>query len=144
MPHAESDTVIQRPIAEVFAFLADPENDPKWRSGVLDIARISGTGAGARYRQGVKGPGGRRVDADIEITQLETDSLIGFRARSGPVRPTGQYRLEPADTGTRVRFTLDADLPGLKKVMGPIVQKTMNTEVSQLENLKRVLEAEDS
>jgi uncharacterized membrane protein len=144
MPHAEGETVVQRPIAEVFAFLADPENDPKWRTGVLDIARISGSGTGARYRQGVKGPSGRRVDADLEITQLETDSLIGFRATSGPVRPTGQYRLESADTGTRVRFTLDADLPGLKKVIAPVVQKTMNTEVSQLENLKRVLEAESA
>jgi uncharacterized membrane protein len=141
MPHAESEAEIQRPIAEVFGFLADAENDPKWRRGVIEISRVSGSGVGARYRQGVKGPGGRRLDADIEITQLEPDSLIGFRATSGPVRPTGQYRLESAGSGTRVHFTLDADLPGLKKVMAPVVQKTMNSEVGQLENLKRVLEA---
>lgn len=144
LPHAESETVIQRPIGEVFAFLADAENDPKWRSAVLDIARVSGSGVGTHYRQGVKGPGGRRLDADIEITRLEPDALIGFRATSGPVRPTGQYHLEPAGTGTRVRFTLDAELPGLKKMMAPMVQKTMNNEVGKLENLKRVLEVENS
>jgi carbon monoxide dehydrogenase subunit G len=142
MPHAESETVIQRPTAEVFAFLADAENDPKWRSGVVDIARVSGSGVGTRYRQGVRGPGGRRLDADIEITRLEADSLIKFRGTSGPMRPTGQYRLEPAGTGTRVRFILDAELSGLKKMMTPMVQKTMNNEVGQLEDLKRVLEAD--
>jgi hypothetical protein len=41
-----------------------------------------------------------------------------------------------------VRFTLDAELSGLKKAMAPMVQRTMNTEVGQLENLKRVLETE--
>jgi uncharacterized membrane protein len=141
MPHAQSEALIQRPIAEVFAFLADAENDLRWRSDVLDIARVSGSGAGSHYRQGVRGPGGRRLNADIEITQLETDSLIRFRVTSGPVQPTGQYSLEPEGTGTRVRFSLEADLPGLKKLMAPMVQKAMNGEVGQLENLKRALEA---
>ncbi|MDP9224001.1 MAG: SRPBCC family protein, partial [Actinomycetota bacterium] len=104
MPHAESDIVIQRPPEEVFAFLADAENDVKWRSGVLDITRISGSGAGARYRQGVKGPGGRRIDADVEVTEFEPNNVIGFCAISGPVRPTGRYRLAAEGTGTRVHF----------------------------------------
>ncbi|MEA2508526.1 MAG: Polyketide cyclase / dehydrase and lipid transport [Actinomycetota bacterium] len=44
MPHAENETVVERPPGEVFAFLADPQNDPQWRSGVLDIQRVSGRG----------------------------------------------------------------------------------------------------
>lgn len=60
--------MIARPPAEVFAFLADGTNNKQWRSGVLDIALKSGRGRGAVYEQGVKGPFGRRVAADYEIT----------------------------------------------------------------------------
>jgi uncharacterized protein YndB with AHSA1/START domain len=66
MPSAEREVTIERPVEEVFAFLANPENDPQWRRGVLDIRRVSGEGAGAVYEQGVKGPMGRRIAADIE------------------------------------------------------------------------------
>jgi uncharacterized membrane protein len=90
----------------------------------------------------VKGPGGRRIDADIEITEFRPDELIGFRAISGPVRPTGRYELTPAANGTRVRFSLSTELRGAKRLMQPMVQKTMQNEVAQLENLKRALEKE--
>ena len=65
MPAAENSIVINRPRSDVFAFVADHENDPKWRPGVLDIKRASGEGQGAVYTQGVQGPMGRRIDADF-------------------------------------------------------------------------------
>jgi uncharacterized protein YndB with AHSA1/START domain len=58
MPAAKHAVTIRRPIADVFAFIADGEQCPRWRSGVLDIKRVSGEGVGARYAQGVRGPGG--------------------------------------------------------------------------------------
>lgn len=140
MPEAANEIVIERPLGEVFAFLADAENDARWRAGVLDIKRESGSGVGSRYRQGVKGPGGRRVAADIEITEYEPERVIGFRATTGPVRPHGRYTLAAADGGTRVRFELEARLGGLKRLMAPMVQKTMTSEVAGLAELKRVLE----
>jgi uncharacterized protein YndB with AHSA1/START domain len=142
MPKAEHVTTIARPPAEVFAFLSNAENDPQWRSGVLDIARVSGDGgAGTRYRQGVKGPMGRRIAADLEITESRPNELHAFRATEGPVRPEGRYELSPANDGTRVRFALAADVHGLKKLMSPMVQRTMEREVAGLERLKQVLEA---
>ena len=140
MPSASSEIVIKRPRDEVFAFLADPENDPQWRGGVLDLKRVSGSGIGARYAQGVKGPGGRRIPADIEITELTPGETIGFQTVTGPVRPRGRYQLNPVDGGTRVRFELEADLKGVKRLIAPMVQKTMNNEVGQLDRLKRVIE----
>ena len=137
---AVNETVIDRPPAEVFAFLADAENDPSWRPGVLDIQRVGGNGTGARYRQGVKGPGGRRIDADIEIVALEPDRVIGFRTTAGPVRPQGRYELARDGEGTRVRFRLEAELHGMKRLMAPMVRRTMASEVAHLANLKRVLE----
>lgn len=140
MASASSEIVINCPLEDVFAFLADPENDPQWRSGVLDLKRVSGRGIGACYSQGVKGPGGRRIPADIEITELTPGETIAFQTVTGPVRPRGRYTLGAADSGTRVRFELEADLTGLKRLIGPIVQKTMNNEVRQLDRLKRTIE----
>jgi uncharacterized protein YndB with AHSA1/START domain len=143
MPEAANEVVINRPIGEVFAFLADAENDLRWRDGVLDIAREPGTsGVGARYKQGVKGPGGRRVAADVEITEYQPDTLIAFRGIAGPVRPEGRYTLSPADGGTRVRFELSARLAGLKRLMSSPVQKSMDTEVGSLAKLKQLLEGQ--
>ena len=69
MPSAENSIVINKPVAEVFAFVADHENDPKWRPGVNDIKHASGEGVGTVYRQGMKGPFGRRIPA-YQIWQL--------------------------------------------------------------------------
>lgn len=140
MPEAMGTVEIRRSPAEVFAFLSEGENDRRWRSGVLDIRRKSGQGRGAIYEQGVKGPFGRRVPADYEITAYEPDRRIGFRAIAGPVRPEGSYELTPADGGTRVTFALRAEPRGLAKLMSPMVAKTMRAEVAQLDRLRAVLE----
>jgi carbon monoxide dehydrogenase subunit G len=141
MAHAEHTTTIDRPRPEVFRFLADGENDPRWRPGVTDMTRVSGTGVGTRYRQGVKGPLGRRIPADIEITELRESELIAFRGLSGPVRPTGRYELTDDGAGTRVRFVLDAKPTGIGRLMAPMVQRSMTGEVGALDNLKRLLES---
>ena len=87
MPEARHQVTIRRPASEVFAFIADGLNGPKWRTGIIDIAHVSGTGVGATYKQGVKGPGGRRIDADYRVTTYEPNSRLAFEAIAGPVRP---------------------------------------------------------
>jgi uncharacterized membrane protein len=142
MPSAQHSVSIRRPIGDVFAFVADGENAMRWRPGVLDVAHQSGEGLGAIYRQGVKGPGGRRIAADYEITAFEPDRRIAFRAITGPVRPTGEYRFASDADGTTVSLALDATLTGWKRlVMGRAVQSTMNAEVHTLDTLKTLLEA---
>ena len=142
MPSAEHQVTIARPAAEVFAFVADGLNGPKWRPGVLDIALVSGSGAGAVYRQGVKGPGGRRIDADYRVTAFEPDRHLAFEATAGPVRPTGEYRFEATSEGTRLTFAMQAELSGIKKLlMSGAVQRTMDAEVAATETLKRLLES---
>jgi carbon monoxide dehydrogenase subunit G len=140
MPEAAGTIEIGRPVDEVFAFLSEGENDLRWRSGVLDIRRKSGHGRGAIYEQGVKGPFGRRVPADYEVTVFEPDRRISFRAIAGPVRPEGSYELTPTDVGTRVKFALRAEPRGLAKLMTPMVARTMRSEVAQLDRLRVVLE----
>jgi uncharacterized protein YndB with AHSA1/START domain len=142
MPSAQHSVSIRRPVSEVFAFVADGENATRWRPGVLDVSHQSGEGLGAIYRQGVKGPGGRRIAADYEITAFEPDRRIAFHAIAGPVRPTGEYRFAPDTDGTLLSLTLDATLTGWKRLlMGRAVKSTMGSEVRNLETLKSILEA---
>jgi carbon monoxide dehydrogenase subunit G len=143
VPSAQNAVTIDRPLGEVFAFLADAENDPKWRPGVKEIHREGGApGVGTIYRQKLSGPVGRTIDGDVEITEFEPDRLIAFRATAGPVRPRGRYMVESAgDGGTRVTFSLEAEVSGVMKLMKGKVQKTMDGEVAHLADLKRVLEA---
>jgi uncharacterized membrane protein len=141
MPSAENSVVINRPRSEVFDFVANHDNDPRWRAGVADIARASGQGQGEVWRQGMKGPMGRRIDADFEVTAYQEGTLLAFRTLAGPVQPEGSYRFEDADGGTRVSFSLSADLRGMQKLMAPMVSKSMRNEVGALSNLKRVLES---
>ena len=141
MPSAQREVTISRPVEEVFAFVADGLNAAKWRPGVLDIALASGSGLGAVYRQGVKGPGGRRIDADYRVTAYEQNRRLSFEAIAGPVRPTGEFVFGPADGATRLSFALAAELGGIKKLlMGGAVQKTMDAEVASLDRLKELLE----
>ena len=142
MPSAKNSVTIARPAADVFAFLADGENEPTWRSGVKEIHREGGAPAvGTIYRQKLAGPMGRTVPGDVEITTFEPDRRIAFRVIAGPVRPNGQYDIEPVDDrSTRVTFSLEATLSGLKKTMNGMVQKSMDAEVAALADLKRVME----
>ena len=144
MAQATRTVTIDRPVDAVFAFVADGETAPRWRAGVLDIKRLSGDGlgVGTRYAQGVRGPMGRRVAADYEVTAFEPNRRIEFLTIAGPVRPRGRYDLEPAGDGTHVTFSLEAELTGLRAfLMGGMVQRTMDAEVQALDRLKRVLEA---
>lgn len=142
MPNAERTIQIDRPIAEVFAFVADGEKAQQWRPGVLEMSKKSGEGQGSVYRQVVKGPGGRKIDADYEITEYQSPEHLAFRAIAGPVRPAGSYDLKDDDGKTSLTFRLSVELSGLKKLlMGGQVQKTMDSEMVALDKLKAVLES---
>lgn len=141
MPQASYSVTVHRPVEAVFAFVADGETAPQWRPSVIDIKRVSGDGAGTRYAQGVKGPIGRRIAADFEITVFEPNGRLEFQTVTGPVRPHGRYDFETVEGGTNVTFSLDAQLKGLQRlVMSGAVQKTMDSEVRNLDGLKRVME----
>ena len=143
MAHAEESITISRPVNTVFDFVLDGTKNPLWRSTVLDIERVPGkpSGVGAVYKQGLKGPGGRRIDGDYEIVECRPNELIRFQVISGPARPTGTYRFEAEGDSTRVTFTLHYEPKGLAKLMDPMIARTMRSEVAMLSNLKAYLES---
>ncbi len=144
MAHAEGSTTIHRPTRTVFEFVLDGMNNPLWRPAVVDIERVQGkpSGVGAVFKQGLKGPGGRRIDGDYEITEMRQNELITFQVIAGPARPTGTYQFEDLGDATRVTFILDYETRGLARLMGPMITRTMQSEVATLSNLKAYLESQ--
>jgi len=106
-----SSVTVDRPIHDVFRFLAEGRNNPIWRSDVCLAARIVGTGAdldvGATFLQKVTDRSGRTVDETYEITKYEPPHQLEFAARRGSSRTLGRFTLVALDPGTtHVEFTL--------------------------------------
>lgn len=142
MPSAKYSVVINRPVSDVFSYVVDGSKGPAWRPSIADIRLSSGSvgQVGARYEQGMKGPGGR-IAADYELTEVVPNHVIVFKVTAGPARPEGRYEFAPEGGGTRVTFGLDWEPKGIKeRLMSPMVARTMPGEVRTLDNLKRVLE----
>lgn len=142
-PSAANDITIGKPVDQVFAFFANPENDTRWRPGLVKITHERGEGVGARYAQQLKGPGGASIKTETEVVAIEPPRRIEFMTVKGFVRPRGRFLFHEAAGGTTVRFELEADLGVLKGLlMGSMVKKTMESEVGNLARAKEVLERE--
>ena len=142
MAHAVQTVRVNRPIGEVFAFLADGMNEPLWRPGVSNVGHVadSGTQLGATYRQTMRGPGGRSIPGDYRITRYEEPTRLDFEVIAGPARPTGRFDLqEVAANTTEVTFTLDLQPRGLMVLMTPLINKQVRTEVGNIANVPRAI-----
>jgi uncharacterized protein YndB with AHSA1/START domain len=97
-----STVMIDRPIDEVFAFLADGENDTKFSARVLEIAKTTDgpIGVGTVYASTVK-DGGVKFKRQFKLTEFDAPTKIRWTEIStGPViTPEGGYDLAPAGDG---------------------------------------------
>jgi carbon monoxide dehydrogenase subunit G len=145
MPRVEEEIVIDRPPEEVFAFVTTPENDGQWVSTAVERQREKEEpiGVGSRIRAVDKFLG-RRIESTLEVTQHEPGARSTIRLQ-GPINAQGSYVLEPVDSGTRFRWTLEAD-PGLGglflgRITDPLVTWVFRRRVQgDLRRLKAALE----
>ncbi|GAA2502238.1 SRPBCC family protein [Terrabacter carboxydivorans] len=144
MPAAQRTIIIGRPLEPVFSFFSTPSNDLRWRPHVKEIQDPAEMRTGARIRQVISGPGGRAIDADIEVTDYSPSSHYMFIVVAGPARPRGEYLFRGAGPdATSVTFSLSADLGGITKLlMSGQVQKSMDGEMASLDTAKEILESE--
>jgi carbon monoxide dehydrogenase subunit G len=142
MATAQHTVSIDCDVDKVFDFLADGTNNPRWRTGVIEISTTDPTpAAGTTYRQVMAGPGGRRIDGDYRIVTFDRPHRLTFEVTAGPLRPTGEFNLSPGQNGhTEVTFQLDAQPRGFMRLMGPMVKSQMRKEVAALDALKVCLE----
>jgi uncharacterized membrane protein len=141
MAHAENKVTINRPVPVVFDFILDGENNKLWRPAVTDVAPLTEKpyGLGSAFKQGLKGPGGR-IDGDYKITEFKPNELIKFEVTAGPARPVGTYAFTMDGASTTITFILDFQTRGLAKLMEPMINQSMKSEVGTLSNLKMYLE----
>jgi hypothetical protein len=98
--------VIERPIDEVFAFLADGTNDPKFSPRVQEIRKVTDgpIGVGTVFESKVK-DAGMTTSRKFELTTFEAPTKIRWAERSKNMvtAPDGGYDLEKVtDTQTKV------------------------------------------
>jgi uncharacterized protein YndB with AHSA1/START domain len=103
----EASVVVDRPIEEVFAFLADGENDPRFSARVQQIAKTTDgpPGVGTVYASTVK-DGGVKFKREFKLSEFEPPTKIRWTETStGPVvTPEGGYDLAPSGDGTQLTF----------------------------------------
>jgi uncharacterized protein YndB with AHSA1/START domain len=143
MISAESSVVIERPADEVFAFVSDCTNEPKWHTDVIEAAPAGDTplAVGARQRWVLHFMGRREMP--MQITKLEPGRLEQFQAQKAimGMQPTITYRVEPAGTGTRFTRAVQMELQGAAKFMGGMMRSLVAKRNNQfVKNLKSVLE----
>jgi hypothetical protein len=122
-----ASTVIDRPIAEVFAFLADGTNDPKFSPRVQEIRQAADGpfGVGTVFESTVK-DAGMTTRRTFELTAFEAPTRIRWAERSSNMVtvPDGGYDLEPvSDTETRVTIRNTFEGHGFGKLIAGFALK---------------------
>ncbi len=134
--------VIARPIAEVFAFMVDYRNNPKWQEGLLAVEQPDHpphVGAKISTTRKVMG---RTTTSVIRITEYADERVIRSRTDSGPVDYEGGYRFETAgDEGTRVVYEGTITTGRFMGPVGRLLAKGFQRQMDgNLKALKRLLE----
>jgi uncharacterized protein YndB with AHSA1/START domain len=123
----EATVVIDRPIEEVFAFLADGENDPKFSPRVLEIAKTTDgpPGVGTVYASTVK-DAGMTTKREFKLTEFEPPTRIRWAETSKNVvtATEGGYDLAREGTGTRVTIYNLLEGHGLGKLIAPLALRS--------------------
>ena len=145
MVKVEVSAVINRPIEEVFDYMSDPGNGPKWQSGVLEAEQTSKgpMGVGATNRE-VRKFMGRQIDQTFEITEYEPNRMIKQKTISGPMTLDTIYAFESVEGGTRVTMGGEGDSGGFLKLADPLINRMAKRQMgADLANLKDMLEAQE-
>ena len=134
--------VIDRPIEEVFAYVADVTNDPAWHTDILEARKTTEgpVGMGTTWHTRFK-PSMGISEADMEVVSFEPNRLLAMKGEVGPMHPTLTYRLEPTAGGTRFTRRVQIKVSGWMTVMQPLIGMMLPKQNKGfLANLKRVLE----
>lgn len=144
MAKFEINLVINRPIQEVFAFISNAENLPRWRAATLEVTKVSpGDPAVGSVFKGRFTFLGRPFEGNLEVTALEPQSQYGTRLTSGPFPLEARYTLESVEGGTRLTLVIEGKPGGFFKLAEPlVVSMAKRSYESDLHNLKEMLEAQ--
>ena len=139
----EHTVEIARPRDEVFAFVTDPANYPRWQPSLLEV-RPQSRGplrVGSEATE-VRRFMGREVETTWTCVEHEPHSRSTIECADGPVPFRGTFVLEAL--GSRTRFTWIVETRGAAaRLGGPLVGAATRRELeANVGRLKELLERE--
>jgi uncharacterized protein YndB with AHSA1/START domain len=144
----QSDADIRRPASEVFTFLADGENMPRWMGIFETVKKVSegpvGKGTTYHYRMARRG----KAESDFEWSEYEPNRRLSWHGppiSTGPgsLEPSGEYLLTEHNGATHVTMRMHPKTTGLMSLMSPLMARSMRKEAAgNMQRLKEVLESE--
>jgi carbon monoxide dehydrogenase subunit G len=133
---AEVTVEIARSPEEVFDFLTDVSNLPRWQSGVHSARREGSQIHESRHLLG------RELSTILEIEESERPRLFTIRAVNSPVPFSVRHQLERNGGGTRLTVVGEGDaglLPGF--AAGIMARRAEKQFRRDFERLKTLLES---
>jgi len=113
------DVVIEKPIEEVFSFVAKGENGSLWNSAVREVKKISEgpVAASAKYTMTRQLPNGF-VENTYEVVEYEENRKLSIKIISGPTPFLYRYSFESAGNATKLSLEAEVEKEGLVEVLG--------------------------
>lgn len=133
--------LIERPSHDVFEFVADLENVPKWNYAIEETRKTSDgpVRVGTTYGQVRTVPA--RSEEELRVTELEPAHRFTVHGGLGPFEATLTYEFEDVGGETRVTNTAHLEASGLMKLAAPIASGRIREAVAEnLGALKQLLE----
>ena len=139
-------TIIDRPVEEVWRFVSDPNNTPKWYQGTLEVRQGSErpTAVGTTFEAVIQFRG-RSLVAGTRCIVLNPHKEVMWKFTSGLMkRSTDSWRMEPIDEkSTRLTRVFDMRVSGFWRLIQPIITRgTKRAHEAEIHNVKRILEGE--
>lgn len=116
------EVLVRRPLVEVFAFVADMRNEPRYNRRMASADKVTPgpVGAGARFHQRMRMPG-RAALMSSEITGYDPLRSLAVRAHLSWMDTSGTLTFAPAEGGTRLSWDWDVRLHGRAAALAPVL-----------------------
>ncbi|MDQ3104693.1 MAG: SRPBCC family protein [Actinomycetota bacterium] len=142
----ESVVDIDRPATEVFSFVADQTNAPRWQHGLHEVRRLTDgpIGVGTEHAF-VRRFAGRRIESRNRFIHYEPSCCVQFEIPDGWLTGQASYLVEPTGTGRcRLISSMQFHATGPAALAGPLLAHVLARDSRRDEAaLKALLEAQE-
>jgi len=146
MAKVEVSVVIGKPVEEVFAYVMDVGNWPKWNSYLPKVEQTSEgpAGVGTTFR-GSSRFLGRSMEWTSDVTEYEENSKMAQVVTSGSMNMQMAMLFEAVQGGTKFTMAAEGEFGGFFKLAEGMVNRKWRAQMDEsLSNLKKMLEAAGS